>query len=294
MQVVPALTHRCLEVFMTVPSWTTKREGMKLFSPWHRPRAILMRAIICSIPLDLPRVGHPLPIRTLLTGVAWPIPYVRSLIRMCRMTTKSICRNKSWRCVKLHTSFFYAQRLNPKPTSTLSSGEKQLSGIVNTWWGSYMSSRIEKWCHRPREIIGKLWGSWIHSGYADRNGGRVTSCTWKSSRTFHPRGESCAEKNANSWRSWKNKETSYRNTTIILDTLQGRNFYSKTDKDATFMKMKRNAMRNGQTKPSYNLQIGTENQFITDFALFPNPTDTLTMIPFLQSFCSVSYSGVCL
>lgn len=47
-----------------------KREGMKLFSPWHRPRAILMRAIICSIPLDLPRVGHPLPIRTLLTGVA--------------------------------------------------------------------------------------------------------------------------------------------------------------------------------------------------------------------------------
>ena len=45
-------------------------------------------------------------------------------------------------------------------------------------------------------------------------------------------------------------------------------------------------MRNGQTKPGYNLQIGTENQFITDFALFPNPTDTLTLIPFLQSFSS--------
>ena len=38
--------------------------------------------------------------------------------------------------------------------------------------------------------------------------------------------------------------------------------------------------------PGYNLQIGTENQFITDFALFPNPTDTLTLIPFLQSFSS--------
>ncbi|MBT9870686.1 transposase, partial [Phocaeicola vulgatus] len=48
--------------------------------------------------------------------------------------------------------------------------------------------------------------------------------------------------------------------------------------------MKEDAMRNGQTKPGYNLQIGTENQFITDFALFPNPTDTLTLIPFLQSF----------
>ena len=69
-----------------------------------------------------------------------------------------------------------------------------------------------------------------------------------------------------------------------LDTLQDRNSYSKTDKDATFMRMKEDAMRNGQTKPGYNLQIGTENQFITDFALFPNPTDTLIMIPFLQSF----------
>ena len=71
-----------------------------------------------------------------------------------------------------------------------------------------------------------------------------------------------------------------------LNTLQDRNSYSKTDKDATFMRMKEDAMRNGQTKPGYNLQIGTENQFITDFALFPNPTDTLTMIPFLQSFSS--------
>ncbi|MCF2604919.1 IS1182 family transposase, partial [Parabacteroides distasonis] len=64
-----------------------------------------------------------------------------------------------------------------------------------------------------------------------------------------------------------------------LDTLRGRNSYSKTDNDATFMRMKEDAMRNGQTKPGYNLQIGTENQFITDFALFPNPTDTLTLIP---------------
>ena len=71
-----------------------------------------------------------------------------------------------------------------------------------------------------------------------------------------------------------------------LDTLQERNSCSKTDRDATFMRMKEDAMRNGQTKPGYNLQLATENQFITNFALFPNPTDTLTMIPFLQSFSS--------
>ena len=69
-----------------------------------------------------------------------------------------------------------------------------------------------------------------------------------------------------------------------LETLGERNSYSKTDNDATFMRMKEDAMNNGQTKPGYNLQIGTENQFITDFGFFHNPTDTLTMIPFLQSF----------
>ena len=69
-----------------------------------------------------------------------------------------------------------------------------------------------------------------------------------------------------------------------LDTLGERNSYSKTDPDATFMRMKEDAMKNGQTKPGYNLQIGTENQFIIDFSLFPNPTDTLTLIPFFHSF----------
>src|SRR5574344_1318886 len=69
-----------------------------------------------------------------------------------------------------------------------------------------------------------------------------------------------------------------------LETLGGRNSYSKTDNDATFMRMKEDAMNNGQTKPGYNLQIGTENQFITDFGFFHNPNDTGTMIPFLNSF----------
>ena len=69
-----------------------------------------------------------------------------------------------------------------------------------------------------------------------------------------------------------------------LEILGDRNSYSKTDPDATFMRMKEDAMNNGQTKPGYNLQIATENQFITDFAFFPNPTDTLTLIPFFNSF----------
>lgn len=66
-----------------------------------------------------------------------------------------------------------------------------------------------------------------------------------------------------------------------LNTLGERNSYSKTDTDATFMRIKEDAMRNGQTKPEYNLQIGTQKQFIIDFRLFPNPT---ILIPFFHSF----------
>ena len=71
-----------------------------------------------------------------------------------------------------------------------------------------------------------------------------------------------------------------------LEIMGERNSYSKTDPDATFMHMKEDAMRNGQTKPGYNLQIATENQFITDFALYSNCTDTLTLPSFLESFSS--------
>ena len=69
-----------------------------------------------------------------------------------------------------------------------------------------------------------------------------------------------------------------------LEQLGERNSMSKTDKDATFMRMKEDAMNNGQTKPGHNLQIATENQFLVDFGLFHNPGDTLTMPLFLTSF----------
>lgn len=69
-----------------------------------------------------------------------------------------------------------------------------------------------------------------------------------------------------------------------LEIFGNRNSFSKTDNDATFMRLKEDAMNNGQTKPAYNLQIATENQYITNFDLYSNPTDTLTFKPFMQKF----------
>jgi len=66
--------------------------------------------------------------------------------------------------------------------------------------------------------------------------------------------------------------------------LEGRNSYSKTDKDATFMRMKEDHMQNGQLKPAYNLQISTNKQFILHYSIHPNPTDTKTLESHLQGF----------
>jgi transposase len=61
-----------------------------------------------------------------------------------------------------------------------------------------------------------------------------------------------------------------------------RNSYSKTDEDATFMRMKDDHMRNGQLKPGYNVQISTNHQYIASYSVHHNTTDTNTLIPHLQ------------
>ena len=60
------------------------------------------------------------------------------------------------------------------------------------------------------------------------------------------------------------------------------NSYSKTDHDATFMRMKEDAMGNGQLKPAYNLQHGVDAEYITWLTIGAQPTDTTMMIPFLK------------
>lgn len=61
-----------------------------------------------------------------------------------------------------------------------------------------------------------------------------------------------------------------------------RNSYSKTDPAATFMRMKEDAMLNGQLKPAYNVQHGVDSEYITLVDISAHPTDTMTLIPFLK------------
>ena len=75
------------------------------------------------------------------------------------------------------------------------------------------------------------------------------------------------------------KQSKYDEYNSIFD---GRNSFSKTDKDATFMHMKEDHMKNGQLKPGYNIQIGVEGEYIVGVDISSERADQLTFIPFLD------------
>ncbi|WP_230199721.1 IS1182 family transposase [Bacillus andreraoultii] len=82
------------------------------------------------------------------------------------------------------------------------------------------------------------------------------------------------------WMDYITRKQKYQND---MEIFGDRNSYSKTDPDATFMRMKDDYMKNGQLKAGYNVQIATEGQYVLAYDVFPNPTDTRTLIPFLDT-----------
>lgn len=87
-------------------------------------------------------------------------------------------------------------------------------------------------------------------------------------------------KSKKAFKDFKERKIKYEKQ---MEIYGDRKSYSKTDHDATFMRMKDDHMRNGQLKPGYNLQIATNNQFVLAFGVYSNPGDTRTLEPFLKS-----------
>jgi hypothetical protein len=67
------------------------------------------------------------------------------------------------------------------------------------------------------------------------------------------------------------------------ETLAGRNSYAKTDPDASCMRMKEDrGAEKPWPKPAYNVQIGTEGQFIVGFSVHGQAGDPTCLIPHLE------------
>jgi transposase len=85
------------------------------------------------------------------------------------------------------------------------------------------------------------------------------------------------------------RQRKYERDIRILD---GRNSYSKTDYDATFMRMKDDHMRNGQLKPGYNVTIGVDAEYIVDAMITQDRSDSKTLIPFLERIRRFPYQNI--
>ena len=87
-------------------------------------------------------------------------------------------------------------------------------------------------------------------------------------------------------RDWEERQTlleRWERYEAMLSTMgEGRNSYSKTDPDATFMRLKEDHMRNGQLKPGYNVQIAVNSEYITGLEAFSDRTDVRTLRPMLE------------
>lgn len=82
-------------------------------------------------------------------------------------------------------------------------------------------------------------------------------------------------------KNWPNNIAKYNKQE---QQMAGRNSMSKTDPDATFIRMKEDHMLNGQLKPGYNFQASTNNQFIANYTLAQTTADTTTLIDHTQDF----------
>ena len=78
---------------------------------------------------------------------------------------------------------------------------------------------------------------------------------------------------------WLKKLKEYNHSEHILGD---RNSYSKTDHDATFMRMKEDHMGNGQLKPGYNINVASCGEYIIGSYVSSDRTDTKTLIPFME------------
>ena len=81
--------------------------------------------------------------------------------------------------------------------------------------------------------------------------------------------------------------TEFRDRQLKYDeskiNFNGRNSYSKTDVDATFMHMKDDHMRNAQLKPGYNVQIAVNSEYIVSIGIFSDRNDLGTLKPMLEN-----------
>lgn len=82
-------------------------------------------------------------------------------------------------------------------------------------------------------------------------------------------------------RNWPKTLEKYEEQEKLLN---GRKSCSKTDPDASFMRMKEDHLHNSQLKAAYNVQFSTQDQFVLNYTVHQNASDTTTLKDHVESY----------
>ena len=193
----------------------------------------------------------------------------------------TIARFRTGRCAEAVEDLFYQYvNLLEKQGETdhetvFIDGTKMEScaGRYTFCWRGSVEKRLKKLQQKVAETTGAKDLSALQN-HLEQKKGQVSFVYGKGSR------KSEAQRQWEAAEELRQKWEAYENSLKIMGT--DRNSYSKTDLDATFMRMKEDHMRNGQLKPAYNVQIAVNSEYITGVDVFSNRTDFGTLVPFLK------------
>ncbi|WP_455258828.1 transposase, partial [Peptoniphilus asaccharolyticus] len=160
------------------------------------------------------------------------------------------------------------------------------------WRGS-----IEKWQEKLIEKIKKELGlsknlipDQVHQAVTTIFNQLRKNCKQKKIKFVYGKGKrkTKEQRDYELLKDWKEKLENYKKHLEIMGDY--RNSYSKTDHDATFMRMKEDHMKNGQLKPAYNIQLASASGFIIGENISHHPSDMYTLKPFLMKLLE-NYQG---
>lgn len=141
---------------------------------------------------------------------------------------------------------------------------------------------VEKQLEKVKEAVRGIFAQRGVSGYVTKKKLRELVESQDTGGFVHGTGKRKSEEQ----REWeKSRELlerweKYEQQLLCIGTR--RNSCSRTDPDATFMRMKEEHMKNGQMKPAYNVQLAVNSEYITGIGAFSNRTDSGTLVPFLR------------
>lgn len=140
-----------------------------------------------------------------------------------------------------------------------------------------IKKQLEELCQYAQQVAAEEMEDTDPSGFDNIDADKVEKTIDKINEALKdkPVSKKVKEKLKYAQKNWPANMKKYAEQEKIIG--EQRSSYSKTDHDATFMRMKEDHMKNGQLKPAYNVQISTNNQFVSTYSVHQNTTDTNTL-----------------